>query len=77
MMHQCYLCESPIEKADESDLGVFVVCKDKDIHHILCSMCTNAVQEAKRQLRKAGKVLVIRTVEGIVAVVDPAHYSIK
>jgi hypothetical protein len=77
MTHKCYLCESPIEKADNSELGVFVACCESDEHHILCSMCTNVVQEAKKQLRHAGKVLVVKTIEGVVAVADPASYRFR
>jgi hypothetical protein len=76
-MHNCYLCESPIERADDTGLGVFVACSDSENHHMLCSMCTGVVQEAKKQLKKMGKVLVFQTVEGVVAVADPSTYRIK
>jgi len=67
-MYNCYLCESPIERGDDSELGVFVACSEKEQHHILCSTCTKVVQEIKNQLRKVGRVLIVQTVEGIVAV---------
>ena len=79
MIHKCYLCGSPIERANDDDvgLGVFVVCSNSEVHNILCSMCTSVVQEVKKQLGKARKVLVVQTVEGVVAVADPSSYRIR
>jgi hypothetical protein len=76
MTKYCYLCGSPIEKIHAAGLSVFVACDDGEEHHILCSMCTTVVKEARVALKRRGRVLITQTPVGVVSIANPASYEI-
>jgi len=62
-----------------SSIGVSIIvrCESAAEHNILCSNCTSALDEAKKQLRRSGKTLITKTSEGLIGVADPGSYKIK
>jgi len=61
----CYLCRSPVEKSPDG-IAVLVECDKADEQHVVCSMCTAVLKEARYRLKSAGKVTIRRSSEGIV-----------
>jgi hypothetical protein len=73
----CYLCGSPVEIADADEVSVYFLSrKHKRSNHLICSICTDILRDAKSQLKRAGKVLIIKSAEGVANIVDPSKYII-
>jgi hypothetical protein len=63
----CYLCRSPVEKSPDG-IAVFVECDNSEEQHVVCSMCTAVLKEARYRLKSNGKVIIKRSSEGIISI---------
>jgi len=63
----CYLCGSPVEKSPDG-VAVLVECDGVGKHHLICSMCTSVLKEARYKLKNNGKVVIKRSSVGVVTV---------
>ena len=65
----CYLCGSPVEKTPDG-VAVFIECDNADAQHIVCSMCTVVLKEARFRLKSIGRATIQKSSEGIVSIID-------
>lgn len=76
-MKRCYLCDSPVEY---SAVGVSVIincqAQGPEDSEIVCSNCTNVLQEVTKRIRRSGVVLVRKLPDGILKIEEQTKYKI-